>query len=56
MEKQATYCIECRSEKPCYAMYSYTGMLLQYVCVQCEKKAKAKYRPEVFTGITKEDY
>jgi hypothetical protein len=53
----------CGSGKEREELNDARGIFVAYVCSKCEKKVKAKYRPEIFTGayyadelIEPEDY
>lgn len=39
----------CGSGHPRYILYDARGIPCGYVCTVCEAKAKAHYRPEIFT-------
>lgn len=39
----------CGSGLMRYALYDARGIFCTYVCEHCEAKAKARYRPEIFT-------
>jgi hypothetical protein len=39
----------CGSGEPRYILYDARGIGCGYVCEKCEAKARAKYRPDIFT-------
>ena len=53
----------CGSGEERYELNDAYGIFVAYVCKRCEKKVKARYRPEIFEGpyaanepIEPEDY
>jgi len=45
----------CGSGKERYELCDAYGIFVAFVCERCEKKVKAKYRPEIFEGAYEAD-
>ena len=45
----------CGSGKERFELVDIQGIFCTYVCDDCEKAEKAKYRPEMFTGYSQAD-
>jgi transposase-like protein len=41
-------CNRCDNGKPRYELVDARGIFVTFVCEDCEKSVKAKYRPEIF--------
>ena len=46
---------KCGSNLDEFPLHDYQGIFCSYVCDKCEAAAKAKYRPEMFTGYDQSD-
>lgn len=45
----------CGSGEERHELTDAYGIFVAYVCKRCEKKVKARYRPEIFTGAYEAD-
>jgi hypothetical protein len=41
-------CMRCNNGKPRRALNDARGIFCSYVCEDCEKAVRAKYRPDIF--------
>jgi hypothetical protein len=55
MSREGQPC-HCGSGEPCTMLYDAKGIPVSYVCDKCEKRTRAKYRPEIFEDSQYDTY